>query len=120
MYLWYGAAIVGSVLLLESFVNLVLKHEIRGNIIKACSGGGILILALLSLYYDWLGADIVVEEFNLWYAVASAGFVLFLEGSFSAMANMVTKHGARGDIIRAFSGFIAFMVGLIVLLITGG
>jgi len=125
MNVWYGAAIVGLVLLLEGLVNLIVnvtkKRGLRSDAIRALSGGTTLLFAFLSIHFKWFGADIVVE-YNPFYSFSSAGFVLMLESVFSAIANAVTKRKRESgiDVNRGILGIVIFVIGLIALILTRG
>lgn len=126
MNIWYTAAIAGLVLGLEGLVflivNVIKKREWLSYAIRASSGGATLLLALLSIHFNWMRADIVVAGFNPLYSLASAGFVIMLGSTFSAVANAVTKHKREFEIDnnRAFLGIAILIISAILLVITGG
>jgi hypothetical protein len=118
MNIWYATAIAGSVLIIESLLKLALsqksRRKIKGNVVELVSAVCVFLLALLALHFNLWGADIVVES-NLWYTVASAGWVLFLEGFFSYLVNRLEGRESQGSFIRFFVGLGVFFVGFIVL-----
>lgn len=122
---WYGAAIVGLVLLLEGLVNFFVnrrkKREWRSDAIRASSGGLILVFAYLSIHFKLFGADIAVS-YNPFYSFGFAGFVLLMESLISYIANVITKrkYESSVDFNRFWVGIAIFFVGLIALFITGG
>jgi Zn-dependent protease with chaperone function len=125
MNVWYGAAIAGAVLFIEGLVNILVnvrkKREIRSDAVRAASGAGTLIFAVLSIWFDWFRADISVE-YSHFYAFASAGFVLMLESFISFLINVFTgrKRESGADATRAYVGGGIFLVGLIAILIAEG
>ena len=122
---WYGAAIAGVVLLTEGLINLIAnkrkKLEWRSDAIRASSGGFVLVLAYLSIHFEWFGADIIVS-YNPFYSLSFAGFVLLLESFFSYILNVITKQKRESSIntVRFWTGFGIFALGLLILIMTGG
>ena len=120
MNVWHGVAVTGSVLVVESLANLLVRREIKGNLLRLASAGVILLLALVSFSFHLFGADIVVETSNIWFLVGSTGFTLFLEGASSFLINRAASLETRGDVIRTNTGLAIFAVALALLIITGG